>query len=261
MRLKHIVALMLLSTFAPAQHQGHGQAEPAKGKVPTTGRKLPYRPGWPSPIMDDEKFFYFEFENLEWFRTDGQSSLRWDAIGWNGGAKRRIWFKSTGEQSLAGNDLGKVDLQLLNGYLISPTMDLVYGARYDVRNGPVPTRGQASAVIGIQGFLPYRFNFEGSLFLSDEGRLAARLAGSYQMQVTQRLYLVPRAEFNLAASRSTRMGIEPGVYDSELGLRLRYEIRREFAPYLGFVWTSSKRNSLGGGGSNGVWVLGFRMWF
>ena len=33
------------------------------------------------------------------------------------------------------------------------------------------------------------------------------------------------------------MGIGSGLSDMELGLRLRYEIRREFAPYIGVNWT------------------------
>lgn len=261
MRLMTLVVILTLTSVTSAQHDGHGQPALTKEEPPTTQRKLPYKSGWPKPVMDDMKVSYFEFENLEWFREGAGAALRWDAIGWNGGPKQRTWFKSTGEQSFSGNDLGKFDLQFLNGYLVAPTIDFVYGLRYDVRNGSVKTRGQASAVVGFQGFLPYRFNVEGSLFISDEGKLAARLTGSYQMQLTQEFYLVPRAELNLAASRSTRMGIEPGIFESELGLRLRYEIRRELAPYVGYIWTNSKNSSIGNGGSLGVWVLGLRMWF
>jgi copper resistance protein B len=254
-------SLLLVAALSHGQEMNHKEATVAQQNPPTTGRKLPYFEGWPKPINDEMKVSFFELENFEFFREGNGTALRWDAIGWYGGPKRRTWFKTLGDQNLSESSLGTFEVQLLDGQLVSPNIDLVYGVRYFGRNGSVSTRGQSSAVIGLQGLLPYRFGFESSLFLSDEGQLSARLSGSYQIPLTQRLFLVPSTELNMAASRSNRMGIEPGINETEFGIRLRYEIKREFAPYVGYVWTSSKASSLDEGGSGGAFVFGVRAWF
>lgn len=254
--------MILLSASAGfAQEMNHSDQIPSQQNPPTTGRKLPYFKGWPKPIDDEMKVSFFEFENFEFFREGDATALRWDGIGWYGNAKRRTWFKTLGDQNFSGSGLGTFELQVLDGRLVYPNIDLVYGLRYLGKNGSVSTRGQSSAVVGLQGLLPYRFAFESSLFLSDEGQLAARLAGGYQIPITQRLFLVPSTEINFAASRSERMGIEPGLNETEFGIRLRYEIEREFAPYIGYVWTTSKANSLDEGGSSRAFVFGVRAWF
>ena len=124
------------------------------------------------------------------------------------------------------------------------------------------------ATIGFEGLAPYWFEVEGALFLSEQGpTFSARLEGYYDQPITQRLILQPRAEFNFAAQDVPENGIGSGLSDFELGLRLRYEIRREFAPYLGVSWqrkvgdTADFARREGDRVSSTSFVLGIRTWF
>ena len=127
-------------------------------------------------------------------------------------------------------------MQLLYGRLIAPFWDLQGGVRYYRPRSHAPSRG--SAVIAIQGLAPYRFEVQAQSFISNKGEVAGRLEVEYELMMTQRLIAQPRFETNVAVQRSPELGIGRGINDAELGFRLRYEIRREFAPYVGVSWTS-----------------------
>ena len=223
---------------------------------------------WPSPVTDNADFSFFLLDPFELRREDGGTVLRYDIVGWRGGDRDRIWFKSEGNQSLSGNEVNQADFQILKGRLISPFFDFLYGLRYEQRYGPgVPYRGRPYFSVGLQGIAPYRFEIEPFLFLSPEGNVQLRFTGSYSVQVTERLVLTPRIEVNGALSRLAAMGVEPGINELEFGLRLRYEIRRDFAPYIGYVWsnTGGSSDAYGrrstGRQSNQGFVLGLRRWF
>ena len=137
------------------------------------------------------------------------------------------------------------------------------GVRHDFKPGPARTY----AAIGFEGIAPYWFDVEGALFLSDKGDLLGRLEGYYDQRVTQRLILQPRVELNFAAQDVPANGIGSGLSDAELGLRLRYEIKREFAPYVGISWErkigGSARFARAAGDrvQSTSLVLGIRAWF
>lgn len=223
---------------------------------------------WPKPVADDAIYSFLLFDPLELRREGDSTVLRYDAVGWRGGDRERLWFKSEGNQTFSGNEANQQDFQLLKGRLISPWFDFLYGLRYEQRYGPgVPYRGRAYFSIGLQGLAPYRFEIEPFLFISQEGNVQVRFDASYSIQVTQRLILQPRFEINGAFSRLAAMGVEPGINETEFGLRLRYEIRREFAPYIGYVFSSTRGSTTAYGRrdvssqSNRGFVLGLRMWF
>ena len=146
---------------------------------------------------------------------------------------------------------------------ISPYFNLEVGVRYDV--SPDPSRGYA--VIGVEGIAPYWFDVGAQLFLSDKGDILARFEGSYDQRITQKLILQPRGELNFAAQDVPANGIGSGLSDLELGLRLRYEIEREFAPYIGVEWAKkvgdSARFARAAGEDDDVvnFVAGIRFWF
>ena len=146
---------------------------------------------------------------------------------------------------------------------VGPYFNLQGGVRYDFR--PDPSR--VYAVAGFEGLAPSFFHVGGALFLSNKGELMARLEGSYDQRITQRLVLQPRAEVNLAAQSSREIGVGSGFSDAELGLRLRYDIRREFAPYVGVQYRrafgDTRRFLKDEGEEAGGWSLltGVRMWF
>jgi copper resistance protein B len=80
---------------------------------------------------------------------------------------------------------------------------------------------------------PYKFELDNSLYVSEDGDVTFEFEGEYDIRVTQRLVLQPRAEFMLAAQDVPERRLAAGMTDATLDLRLRYEIKRELAPYLG----------------------------
>jgi copper resistance protein B len=187
---------------------------------------------------------------------------RWDGEAWFGDDRNRVVVKSEGEGARHGG-VEDAEAQVLWSRPVGIYTDLQVGLRHDFRPGPSRTY----ATVGFETLLPYWFEAEGALFLSEKGDLLARLEGSYDFRLTQRLVLQPRAEFNFAAQDERRRGVGSGLSDAELGLRLRYEIRREFAPYVGVVWTRKVGSTADFARADGEEVedtravMGLRAWF
>ncbi len=190
---------------------------------------------WPSPVEDNQVFWLLLIDQLEYRNNDGSNTFNWDAQGWVGGDYRRIWVKTEGEVDLEGDEGTEAEIQVLYGQLIAPFWDLQVGLRYD-RLGS-PDRDRAFAVVGVQGLTPYLFEVDAALFISQDGDISARLATEYELLLTQRLVLQPELEVNLALQEVEEFGVGTGLNDIELGLRLRYEVTRKFAPYVGISWT------------------------
>lgn len=162
---------------------------------------------------------------LEW-RPKGDG-YGWDVEGWYGGDINRFAFKTEGDgKAPTGVQAGEV--QLLYSRAIARYTDVQAGLRYDVE-----PRSRAYATLSVDSMFPYWFEAEGSLFLSEKGDALVRLKGSYDFRLTQRLVLQPRAELEFSAQDIRESSIGSGLSKGEFGLRLRYEIRREFAPYVG----------------------------
>ncbi|MFY9288452.1 MAG: copper resistance protein B [Alphaproteobacteria bacterium] len=170
--------------------------------------------------------------NLAEFQVrDGENGYRWDGEFWYGGDINRFVAKSEGEGSV-NSGLSSGEVQALYSRAIDPYFDLQAGVRQDIKPTPVRTY----ATIGLEGLAPYWFETNGAFFLSNRGELLGRLEGTYDLNLTQRLILQPRAEINLSAQNISQTGIGAGVSNVELGLRLRYELQREFAPYIGISY-------------------------
>ncbi len=233
---------------------------------PVRAQQAPFPPppaGWPAPLEDDPTLVFGLVDRLEYGWNDkGADSIKWDAQGWVGGDWNRLWLKIEGEDLVSG-PVEERQGQLLYARLIAPFWYLQAGLRYEDR--PAPTR--RFGVLGVQGLAPYRFNVEATAFVSDEGETSARFEAEYDLLFTQRLILQPRIETNLAAQKVAERGIGAGFNDIEVGLRLRYEIRREFAPYIGVVWsrklgdTADLAELAGEPVRNSAVVVGVRLWF
>lgn len=176
-------------------------------------------------------FYQVNFDLAEVQIRDGRDGYRWNGEAWFGGDINRLTIKTEGEGDF-GRSLGDAEIQALYSRAIGPYFNLQAGVRYDFK--PNPSRTYAT--VGFEGLAPYWFDVEGALFLSDKGDVLARLEGYYDQRITQRLILQPRAELNFAAQDVPENDIGSGLSDAELGLRLRYEIKREFAPYVGVSW-------------------------
>jgi copper resistance protein B len=173
-------------------------------------------------------------DQLEYRGNDGEDSFDWDILSWVGGDYERLWIKSEGDVGLESGN-GEGEIQLLYGTLIAPFWDLQVGLRYDQLYGD-SGRSRGFAVIAVEGLAPYLFEVEASLFISHQGDVSARLKAEYELLLSQRLVLQPLLETNIAAQRVEDFGVGSGINDLELGLRLRYEFNRQFAPYIGINW-------------------------
>ena len=201
-------------------------------------------------------------DQLEYRAGDGEESLNWDGQAWLGSDNDKAWFKTEGEKPI-GESLDELETQLLYSHRISDFFDAQIGARYDFE--PDPER--AYGVVGVQGLAPMFFEIDAAAFISEKGDLSARFEAEYDLLITQKLVLQPLLEINVAADDVEELGIGRGLNDSEVGLRLRYEIAREFAPYVGLSWqrlfgqTADFARADGHDDDNLSFVAGVRMWF
>ena len=186
---------------------------------------------WPSPVADKQSFTMLLLDRLEYRLGDGPNLSVWDAQGWAGGDMNRLWVKTEGEKEVGGRT-ERAEVQALYARRISPFWHLQAGVRRDARSGIY----RNSAVIGVQGLAPYWFSVEAMLFGERRG-VSGRLEVETDLVVAQRLILQPRLETQFAGYTDTARGVGRGVEHVEAGLRLRYEFRRELAPYVGVTWT------------------------
>lgn len=192
----------------------------------------------------------------------GEETYVWDAEAWFGGDIDKLVVKSEGEGEFGGPFEGG-EAQALWGRAIGPYFDFQAGIRQDFGPGASPTH----AVIGFEGLAPYWFDIEGAVFVSHKGDATGRFEASYDQRITQSLILQPWAELNFAAQDVVERGVGAGLSSVELGLRLRYEIERELAPYVGFVWerkvgkTARFARADGEDPSRPAFVAGVRFWF
>jgi copper resistance protein B len=269
--MKALLALLTLAAATPlaAQDSHAGHDRPAPEQDPHAGHDLgtadaPPQDASPGPVMEtppppeagsgppraadaiwgagamrdsradlqrmhgDMPLLWLQAERLETQVRESGDGYLWDVQGWYGTPTRRLWMKSEGEGEW-GDRPEEAEVQALYSHAIRPFWDLQAGVRQDINAGPDATH----AVIGIQGLAPYMFEIDAALFLSTRGDLTARIEAEVDQRITQRLILQPRIEANLSAQDVPALGIGAGLDTIEAGVRLRYEIVREFAPYVG----------------------------
>lgn len=181
--------------------------------------------------MDDAVYWHVQADKFEYRTGDGPDLLVWDANAWIGNDDHRMAFKAKGENPI-GKRLEKAELQLLYRRPISDFFDLNAGLRHDLRPDPDRTY----AVLGVQGLAKQFVETYADLFVSETGDVSARLEAELDWLLTQRLVLQPKVEADLAFSEDSRIHSGAGLNKVEAGLRLRYEFKREFAPYIGLVY-------------------------
>jgi len=202
------------------------------------------------------------FNLAEYQVRKGSNGYRWDGEAWIGGDINRLTLKSEGEGAVR-DGVESAEIQALYSRALDPFWNFQAGVRYDFK--PNPSRTYAT--IGIEGLAPYWFEVEGALFLSDKGDVLARAEGYYDQRITQRLILQPRVELNFAAQDVPENRIGSGLSNAEIGLRLRYEIAREFAPYIGIsydrkVGDTARYARIDGDDVKATsFVVGVRTWF
>ncbi len=204
---------------------------------------------------------WIQADRLEYQARKGHDGLLWDLQGYYGGTTSKLWLKSEGEAAL-GEGVEDAEVQALWSKAVAPYWDLQVGVRQDLTG-----QTDSHAVVGIQGLAPYMFEIDAALFLSQRGDLTARIEAELDQRITQRLILQPRVEVSLAAQDNAARKVGAGIDKIEAGLRLRYEIVPEFAPYVGIEqgWKlgGSARYARLAGEDPSVTslVMGVRFWF
>ena len=202
-------------------------------------------------------------DRFEYQSGEGSPALLLEGQGWWGTDENRLWIKSEIDYDLDAGSFEEAELQALWSRPIARYFDVQAGVRHDFEPGPSRTY----AVAGIQGLAPYWFEVDGAVFLSEEGDLSARLEAEYEFLLTQRLVLQPRTELNFAAEDVSELETGAGLSTAELGLRLRYEFDRQFAPYVGVNWKASTGETADFARARGEdtetlsFVTGIRLWF
>lgn len=238
--------------------QSGGQKQPSPAPYPPPS-------DWPHPVEDKHPYLFALADVLEFSPKGSASNIFWDIEGWYGGDRSRLWFKSEGEKSTTGKDYD-VDFQLLYGRFVRRFYDFQIGGRIEARRFRGANVARPQLVVGIEGLRRYFYEIEALVFIDPKGNVSSRFTATKDFLLSQRLILQPRFETNLAIQKVERFGRGGGLNDIELGLRLRYEIRREFAPYIGvsfersFFDTADFIRQEGGDPSQIRFVAGVRIW-
>ncbi len=190
-------------------------------------------------------------DHLEHVRAKhGRHAAAFDGEYWYGSDLDKLWLKLEGHKPSDAD--GQWRMEALWSHAMTPFWDWQLGVRHDL--GPGPERNWLA--VGIEGLAPYWLETTATLYLGPDGRTAARFEMGYEMLLTQRLILEPSVEVTAWGKDDVARGIDAGLGDAALGLRLRYEVRREFAPYVGV-----ERQWHQHGGAETVWVAGLRLWY
>jgi copper resistance protein B len=241
---------------APVSHAEHqspaaqpdSDAAPHQGGTPAaSGDRAPLPPNIP-PLTDADRqaafpdvhdhamhgggtHGYVLFDQFEGRAGSGARVFSWDTKGWIGSDRNRFWFRT--ESDRVGDQWEQAQHNLLYGRAISPWWDVIAGVRVDT----LPGTPRTALAIGVQGLAPGRTEVELSTYIERSGRTHVRLESEYELLITNRLVFQPLLEFEVYGSADPERHLGRGLTTGEFGIRARYEVRREFAPYVGVVWT------------------------
>lgn len=261
---------------AHAHHHDHAAASPAQTRVdkptatddhvPPDPAQHPMAPMTDAQMtrameMDDTaKLFMFKLDTFERAKSSDAYSTAWNAQAWYGGDFDKLLLRSKGEREHGITD---ARVEAFWNHAFASFWDWQLGARHDFGSGP----SRDWAAFGVQGLAPYWFEIEATAYLGDGGRTALVLRAEYELLLTQRLILQPEIEVNFYGREDRARDVAAGLSDAEFGLRLRYEIRREFAPYVGVVWKHRHEPSgafpqaIERASTDRQIVAGLRLWF
>jgi len=210
--------------------------------------------------MDDDPFVWMAMaDRLEWQAGDAGDALAWDAKAWFGHDRGRLWLRSAGEREQGHAAEGGIEA--LWGKPLTPWWDVLAGVRHDLGHD-----GRDWLALGVQGMAPYKFEVQATAWLGEGGQAALQAEVEYELLLANRLILQPRIEATAYARNDPLHGIGSGLSDVEAGMRLRYEIRREFAPYIGierrhrFGGSAVYARAAGDATTETRWIAGIRMW-
>lgn len=261
-----------MAPASPAAHDDHANHDMEMGsmqggKAPPDARNPDYSDGIGygdmsgMDMLDNAPFGMLMINQLEAFHGRDSNGQNWEIEGRYGNDVDKLWLRSEGERS--GGRVGHASVEALWNRSLSTFWNTQIGVRHDNGHGP----DRSWAAFGIQGLAPYWFELEATVYAGASGRTAVRLRAEYELLLTQRLVLQPELEVNLYGKNDPATRTGSGLSDAQLGVRLRYEIRREFAPYIGVNWGRRFGTSAdyARADHHSVFdqqiVAGFRIWF
>ena len=214
-------------------------------------------------VHDNAVHSYLLLNRLEaWSADEGTGTgIEWEGQGWIGTDLNKVWIRSEGER--VDNRLAAGDLEVLYGRSIARWWDLVVGVRHDFK----PGASGDFAAFGVMGLAPQKFEVAATAYVGSGGQTALRVEAERELLLTNRLILQPLIEANAFGKDDARRGIGAGLSTIEAGLRLRYEVTRKFAPYIGVVHeraygqTADYRRADGHDIDDTRVVAGVRIWF
>ena len=210
---------------------------------------------------DDPLLTKLMIEQFEVRNAKGDNPTVFEGEFWIGKDLNKLWFKVDAES--VGGKTEEAEYQALYSRAIAPYWDVQVGLRHDQR--PTPTRNWG--VIGLKGVAPYLFEVDTALFIGDNNRTGFRLQAEYEFMITQKWILSPEVETNFYGKTDSETKVGSGLSDLSFGLRLRYEIKRHVAPYVGVYWfkkfgdTANFARADGEEISDTQFVVGIRAWF
>jgi len=211
-------------------------------------------------MEDDPVELKLMLDKFEVSRVNGNTVQAWESGLWVGKDLDKLWIKSDGERVAGKTE--STENRVLYSRAISPFWDVQTGWRHDT----VPGESRDYFTVGLQGLAPYYFETDANISFGKNQQVKLNLAFEYEMMLTQKLVLSPEIGLNLYAKDDKAMGIGSGLSDMEAGLRLRYEIKREFAPYIGVNWAKKFGNTADlldadEDSSETMFVAGIRLWY
>jgi copper resistance protein B len=257
------------STGDHSGHEGHGRAHERERESPHVPPDPPQRvPGDTSHermmemmSMDDSAaYFLVAIDRFEWRGGSGGDALAWNTYAYYGYDYDKAWLKYEGAR-VSGDDDARAEL--LWDRIFSRWWSTQLGVRHDFSRGP----SRSWLAFGVQGLAPYWFEVSATAYVGEQGRTAVTLEAERDVLLTQRLILQPAIELRAYGKDDASIGAGSGLSSLEASLRLRYEIRREFAPYVGVTWqrqfgaTADFARSAGADEREIQAVAGLKVWF
>ncbi len=273
-----LAAVVLSASSLQANHalaqMNHGEMQMQGGSAPADARdphaysdgftltEGPYAQSGPRQLkLADEHSFWAVLGDRFEYQEDSETTV-YDLQAWYGTTYDRLVIKAEGD--IADGTLEESSTDLLWGHALNAYFDTQLGLRFDQYN---EGKDRQWLALGLQGLAPYWFELDVTAYVGDNGRTALAAQAEYELLLTQRLILQPRAELNLYGKDDPENGLGSGLSDLALGVRLRYEFSRQFAPYIGVEWTSTYgdtadyRRAAGDDRSDTQIVAGLRFWF